>query len=100
MNDFRSFNPKNRLLIAVALLSATIVIAWLLTPSPLRLELVRAEKGVLTVSIDNEGTVRAHDTYVVASPIAATIERVLLHTGDTVTRGDVVAWLLPLSIDL
>jgi HlyD family secretion protein len=100
VNDFRSFNPKNRLLIAVALLSATIVIAWLLTPSPLRLELVRAEKGVLTVSIDNEGTVRAHDTYVVASPIAATIERVLLHTGDTVTRGDVVAWLLPLSIDL
>ncbi len=100
MNDFRSFNPKNRLLIAVALLSATIVIAWLLTPSPLRLELVRAEKGVLTVSIDNEGIVRAHDTYVVASPIAATIERVLLHTGDTVTRGDVVAWLLPLSIDL
>lgn len=100
MNDFRSFNPKNRLLIAVALLSATIVIAWLLTPSPLRLELVRAEKGVLTVSIDNEGIVRAHDTYVVASPIAATIERVLLRTGDTVTRGDVVAWLLPLSIDL
>jgi HlyD family secretion protein len=100
VNDFRSFNPKNRLLIAVALLSATIVIAWLLTPSPLRLELVRAEKGVLTVSIDNEGIVRAHDTYVVASPIAATIERVLLHTGDTVTRGDVVAWLLPLSIDL
>ncbi len=100
MNDFRSFNPKNRLLIAVALLSATIVIAWLLTPSPLRLQLVRAEKDKLTVSINNEGIVRAHDTYVVASPIAATIERVLLRTGDTVTRGDVVAWLLPLAIDL
>jgi len=44
--------------------------------------------------------VRVHDAYVVTSPIAATIERVVLRTGDTVMRGDVLAWLLPLSIDL
>jgi HlyD family secretion protein len=84
----------------MALLSAIILITWLLTPSPLRLELVRVERGALTVSVDNEGIVRTHDTYVVASPIAAMIERVVLRTGDTVARGDVVAWLLPLSIDL
>ncbi len=84
----------------MALLSFIILITWLLTPSPLRLQLVRAEKGQLSVSVDNEGIVRVRDAYVVASPIAATIERIMLRTGDTVTQGDVLAWLLPLSIDL
>ena len=84
----------------MALLSVIILITWLLTPSPLRLQLVRAEKGKLSISVDNEGIVRVRDAYVVASPIAATIERIMLRTGDTVTQGDVIAWLLPLSIDL
>jgi len=84
----------------MALLSFIILIVWLLTPSPLRLQLVRTEKGKLSISLDNEGIVRVRDAYVVASPIAARIERIMLRTGDTVTRGDVIAWLLPLSIDL
>ena len=100
MNDFKFFSRKNILLIVISILSVTTLIIWILTPAPLRLELIRAEKGALTVSIDNEGIVRVHDAYVVASPIAATIERIMLRTGDTVTRGDVIAWLLPLSIDL
>jgi len=52
------------------------------------------------VSVDNEGIMRVRDAFIVASPIAATIERITLRTGDTVMRGDTVAWLLPLSIDL
>ena len=88
------------MLIVIAVLSAIVLISWLLTPSPLRLQLVRAAKGSLSVSVDNEGIVRVHDAYVVTSPIAATIERIVLRAGDTVTRGDVLAWLLPLSIDL
>lgn len=100
MNDFKFFSQKKILLILIAFLSGMVLINFLLTPSPLRLQLVRAAKGSLSVSVDNEGVVRVHDAYVVTSPIAATIERVVLRTGDTVMRGDVLAWLLPLSIDL
>lgn len=82
------------------MLSAITLIAWILAPAPLRLQLVRVENSALSVSVDNEGIVRVRDAYIVASPIAATIERIVLRTGDTVTRGDVLAWLLPLSIDL
>ena len=94
------FHSKKIVLIAIAVFSAILLITWLLTPAPLRLQLVRADKGSLSVSIDNEGIVRMRDAYLIASPIAATIERIVLRTGDTVTRGDVVAWLLPLSLDL
>lgn len=100
MNDIKFFSRKKILLIVIAVLSAVALIAWILMPAPLRLQLVRAEKAALSVSVDNEGIVRVHDAYVVTSPIAATIERIVLRTGDSVTRGDVLAWLLPLSIDL
>lgn len=100
MNDIKFFSRKKILLILIAVLSAIALIAWILMPAPLRLQLVRAEKAALSVSVDNEGIVRVHDAYVVTSPIAATIERIVLRTGDSVTRGDVLAWLLPLSIDL
>ena len=100
MNDIKFFSRKKILLIVIAVLSAIALIAWILMPAPLRLQLVRAEKSALSVSVDNEGIVRVHDAYVVTSPIAATIERIVLRTGDSVTRGDVLAWLLPLSIDL
>lgn len=100
MNDFKFFSRKKILLIVIALLSAIILVVWILTPAPLRLQFIRAEKATLSVSVDNEGIVRVRDAFIVASPIAATIERITLRTGDTVTRGDTVAWLLPLSIDL
>ena len=100
MNDFKFFSRKKILLIVIAVLSAIAMITWILAPAPLRLQLVRAEKAALSVSVDNEGIVRVRDAYLVTSPIAATIERLVLRTGDTVTRGDVLAWLLPLSIDL
>lgn len=100
MNDFKFFIRKKILLIVIAVLLAIAMITWILAPAPLRLQLVRAEKAALSVSVDNEGIVRVRDAYLVTSPIAATIERLVLRTGDTVTRGDVLAWLLPLSIDL
>lgn len=100
MNDFKFFIRKKILLIVIAVLLAIAMITWILAPAPLRLQLVRAEKAALSVSVDNEGIVRVRDAYLVTSPIAATIERLVLRTGDTVTRGDVLAWLLPLSMDL
>jgi HlyD family secretion protein len=100
VNDFKFFSRKKILLIVIAVLSAIALTTWILAPAPLRLQLVRVEKSALSVSVDNEGIVRVHDAYVVTSPIAATIERIVLRTGDTVTRGDVLALLLPLSIDL
>ena len=100
MNNIRFFNIKKIVLITIALSSVILLITWLLTPAPLRLELVRAEKGSLKVSIDNEGIVRVRDAYVIASPITGTVARIMLRTGDSVSRGDVVAWLLPLSLDL
>ena len=93
-------NKRTSLLVAISLVSVAGLIVWLLTPAPLRLQQIRAGKGPMSVSIDNEGIVRVRDAYVVASPIAATVERITLRIGDPVMRGDVIAWLAPLPVDM
>lgn len=93
-------NKRTSLLVAISLVSVAGLIVWLLTPAPLRLQQIRVGKGPMSVSIDNEGIVRVRDAYVVASPIAATVERITLRIGDPVMRGDVIAWLSPLPVDL
>ena len=93
-------NKRTILLAGISLLLILSLLTWLLAPAPLQLQLMHVGKGPMIVSIDNEGIVRVRDAYVVASPVAATAERITLRTGDQVLRGEVVAWLSPLSVDL
>ena len=71
------------------------LLVWAFRPAPLRVETVRAERGPLRDTIDEDGEVRVHDRYVVAAPVAGRLARPELDEGDTVTQGDVVARLAP-----
>ena len=76
---------------------ALIVVAFL--PSPIKVETARATKGPLRVTVDEEGEARAHDRFVIATPIAGRLTRLDLHDGDPVSPGQVVAVINPLPID-
>jgi len=77
------------------------VAAWILfSPDPVKIELATVEQGPMQVSIDNQGQVRVHDKYTVAAPVAAELERVVLHDGDPVRKGQLVAILSPLPMDV
>jgi HlyD family secretion protein len=76
---------------------AVIVVAFL--PSPTRVEMAYVTRGVLRVTIDEEGEARAHDRFVVAAPIAGRLTRVELHDGDPVSLNQIVAVINPLPID-
>jgi HlyD family secretion protein len=76
---------------------ALIVVAFL--PSPIKVETARATKGPLRVTVDEEGEARAHDRFVIATPIAGRLTRLDLHDGDPVSPGQVVAVIDPLPID-
>jgi HlyD family secretion protein len=64
-------------------------------PAPLLVETVRAGRGPLRVTVDEDGEVRAHDRYVVAAPVTGRLVRTELDEGDRVEEGDVVARLAP-----
>jgi HlyD family secretion protein len=85
--------------VAVLLASAVGAAIYAFRPKPVPVETALAAAGPLAVSIDEEGRTRAHDRYTVAAPTAGRLERVALHAGDPLTRGQAVAVLRLAPLD-
>lgn len=87
---------KRGLLATVALgLLALLVKAML--PKPVPVDLAVAEKAPLRVTVDEDGTTRVKDRYVVSAPLTGSLARLELDPGDSVKQGDVVARIVPLA---
>ena len=94
-------NQRYRRIVLLGLIVlAAGALAWiLLSPKPVPVELSTVTRGPLVVSIDHQGMVRVVDRYVIATPVAARVQRIDLRPGDKVAQGDILAWLLPLPRD-
>ena len=71
----------------------------LLRPAALKVEIARAVRGPMQVTVDEQGETRVRDRYVVAAPIAGRVARIELREGDSVGRGVEVARLYPAPLD-
>jgi HlyD family secretion protein len=90
---------KNLRLWTVVLVVGAIaaVAVW---PESLEVDVVRVERRAMQVTIDEEGETRVRDRFVVSAPVAGRLQRVELEPGDTVTKGAVVARLVPTDAPL
>src|SRR5690242_7254346 len=89
----------SRITLAAGVIAAAMGAGVLLRPAPLPVEAIRAVRGPMQVTVDEEGETRVRDRYVVAAPVAGHVARIELREGDSVTRGSEVAWLLPSPLD-
>lgn len=64
---------------------------------PVLVDLARATRGPMQVTIDEEGTARVRHVYTVSSPIAGHLDRVTLDEGDPVSTETVIARIHPLE---
>ncbi len=85
--------------IALAVAALALVLVWWLRPSSLPVDTVRVTDGPLRETIDEEGKARVRNRFVVAAPVSGRLSRVRLRAGDSVGRGDVIAWLTPAPLD-
>lgn len=80
---------------------AAIVLAFALWPQAIEIDTAGVERGPMQVTIDEEGTTRVRERFVVSAPVAGRIERIELEPGDRVVRGKtVVATLTPAASPL
>lgn len=84
----------------IAVLVIALILWFLFAPDPIRVETTRVTQGPMQVTINNQGQVRVHDKYSVAAPVAAELQRIELHDGDPVRKGQTVAILQPLPMDV
>jgi HlyD family secretion protein len=90
--------PK-RLAVAAAVVVVAAGSTWLLRPAALPVEIARATRGALQVTVDEEGETRVRDRYVVAAPVAGRVGRIALREGDPVAVGAVVGRLFAAPLD-
>lgn len=84
------------LLIVVAVVIA--LVAMWLRPTPERVEVARASRGPMRVTVDGEGKTRVRDRYVVAAPVAGRLRRMTLRRGDDIVERQLIAEIEPLPL--
>ena len=79
-------------------LAAAVLLAVVfgMMPRPVPVDMAKVTRGPLRVTIEEEGKTRVKDRFVLSAPVAGFVQRIDLHVGDNVARGQVVAQLDPL----
>ena len=66
-------------------------------PQPVKVDMVVAESGPLTVTIVEEGRTRVVDRYIISAPVTGMMARVDFDVGDGVSAGDSLVTIHPLA---
>lgn len=75
------------------------LIGFSLVPNPTKVDLHEITRGDLLQTIDAEGKTRYLTKYTITLPANGTITRILLRPGDSVFKGQVIAWYMPPAFD-
>ena len=67
-----------------------VVVAVALWPESVEVDIARAARGPLQVTIDEEGETRVRERFAVSAPVAGRLRRIELEPGDPVVRGKTV----------
>jgi HlyD family secretion protein len=86
---------RNRILLAVAALALAALVVWALQPQPIVVETAPVARGPFEQTLVDDGKTRVRDRYVIAAPLAGSVERIALEPGDAVRQGQGVAMLTP-----
>ena len=86
---------RNTIALGLALAAVAALVVWSLQPRPVAVEVAEVASGPFEQTIVDDGKTRVRERYVIAAPLAGSVERIRLEPGDTVRLGDVVAQLTP-----
>jgi HlyD family secretion protein len=73
------------------------LLVWAFKPKPLTVEVAAVTRGRFERDVQEYGKTRVRDRYIVSTPLAGRVGRVLLNQGDSVALGDTVALLWPMA---
>ena len=61
---------------------------WGLLPQPINVDTATVHRGMVEITVDDDGETRVRERYTVLSPLTGKLQRIGLHPGDAVTRAD------------
>ena len=88
-------NHKGRWVGLVVAIAVTGLAVWALSPKPVAVDTAVVARGLFERTVDEDGKTRVRERYVVSAPLAGRLLRVELKSGAAVTRGTLLATLVP-----
>jgi len=82
-------------LIVLVAIAVALGIAYGFMPRPVPADVVRVSRGLLVVTVEEEGKTRVKERYTVTSPVEGFLRRIDLDVGDRVKKGQTVAVVEP-----
>ncbi len=86
-----------RALWITVLLAVVVLVVMAAIPKPAHVEVARAHKGEMRVTVLETGHACVIDRYVISSPLSGDVQRITLHAGDPVTPTEVLARMMPMQ---
>lgn len=80
----------------IALIAVVMAIGYGFLPQPVLVDSGQVSRGLLRVTVREEGRTRVVDRYVISAPVSGFTQRITLQVGDAVRAGQIVARLEPL----
>ena len=87
---------RRRVFVVTVGVLVTLALVYGFMPKPVTVDTVRAARGLLRVTVEEEGRTRVKDRFVVSAPVPGYLRRIDLDVGDVVHKGQQVAMLEPL----
>ena len=84
-----------RLIPIAAALAVLAFLVWAFLPRPVEVELAEVALQPLEVAVEEEGEARIREVFTVSATIAGRLQRIGLHAGDAVVKGEPVASIGP-----
>lgn len=84
-----------RLIPIAAALAVLVFLVWAFLPRPVEVELAGVALRPLEVAVEEEGEARIREVFTVSATVPGKLQRIGLHAGDEVTKGQPVASIGP-----
>jgi HlyD family secretion protein len=80
-------NLGSKLFVLLVVLTIVAGLGYAFLPEPVEVDLVAADRGVLRITVDEDGKTRIREKYVVSAPLNGRILRISMDPGDKVIAG-------------
>ncbi len=84
-----------RLVLIAFALAVAAVIVYAFLPQPIAVDVAPVGRGLLRVTVDDDGKTRIKERYAISAPLPGQVQRIKLKRGDKVEAGKTVAVVLP-----
>ena len=88
-------NARRRLIVIAVMAAVILAVAYGFMPRPVPVDVAKAARSALRVTVEEEGMTRVKDRFIISSPVSGYKRRIELEVGDQVKKGQTVVVLEP-----